>query len=121
MWILVWGLVGECDFILALTQPVPRLKAPIVTILEAKRGEIEAGLGQCVSQLVAARMFNERANVTTGPLYGCVTSGQVWQFFRLDGTEVTIDQSPLYLDNLGGILATFRAILEAARVEARPG
>src|SRR5437016_6220807 len=41
------GLVGECDYILALTPPVPRLRAPLVTILEAKKGDIEAGLGQC--------------------------------------------------------------------------
>src|SRR5262245_23308441 len=30
------GLVGECDYILALTPPVPRLRAPLVTVLEAK-------------------------------------------------------------------------------------
>ncbi len=34
----ILGLVGECDFILALTPPIPRLKAPLVTILEAKKG-----------------------------------------------------------------------------------
>ena len=31
------SLVGECDFILALTDPVPRLRAPIVTVVEAKK------------------------------------------------------------------------------------
>ena len=44
------GLVGECDYIIALTPPVPRLCAPRVTILEAKKGDIEAGLGQCLAQ-----------------------------------------------------------------------
>src|SRR5437879_2020124 len=29
------GLQGECDFILALSEPVPRLRAPIVTLVEA--------------------------------------------------------------------------------------
>jgi hypothetical protein len=55
------GLVEECDFILARTPPVPVLRAPIVTIVEAKKNDIEVGLGQCVAQMVGARLFNERA------------------------------------------------------------
>src|SRR5262245_29725933 len=31
------GLVGECDFILSVAPPVPALRAPLVTIVEAKR------------------------------------------------------------------------------------
>jgi hypothetical protein len=105
------GLVGECDFILALTPPVPRLRAPLVTILEAKKGDIEAGLGQCLAQMVGARLFNERAGQPPRPLFGCVTTGEDWQFLRLEGTAVVIDRSRLFLDNVGGILAVLRAIL----------
>ena len=28
-------LLGECDFILAVSEPLPRLRAPLVTIVEA--------------------------------------------------------------------------------------
>src|SRR4051794_41064842 len=35
------GLVGECAFILAATPPVPLLRAPAVTIVEAKKNDIE--------------------------------------------------------------------------------
>ena len=104
------GLLGECDFILALTPSVPRLKAPLVTILEAKKGDIEAGLGQCIAQAVAARIFNERAGEADRPVFGCVTSGNDWQFFRLDGSDVILDRKLWYLDQVGGILAVFRAI-----------
>jgi hypothetical protein len=107
------SLVGECDFILALTPAVPRLKAPLVTILEAKKGDIEAGLGQCIAQAVAARIFNERAGKVDRPVFGCVTSGNDWQFFRLDGAEVILDRKLWYLDQVGGILAMFRAIFLA--------
>jgi hypothetical protein len=106
----VQGLVGECDFILSLTPPVPRLKAPLVTILEAKKGDIEAGLGPCIAQAFAARIFNERAGLSDRPVFGCVTSGNDWQFFRLDGPEVILDRKIWYLDQVGGILAMFRAI-----------
>ena len=104
------GLVGECDFILAMTPPVPRLKAPLVTILEAKKGDIEAGLGQCIAQSVAAQVFNERSGNPGRPIFGCVTTGDDWQFFRLDGTIVTLDRMRLYLVNPGDILAMLREI-----------
>lgn len=107
------GLTGECDYILALTAPVPRLRAPLVTVLEAKRGDIEVGLGQCVAQLLGARLFNERAGFAGGSLYGVVTTGEAWQFLRLAGPTVTLHATRFYIDNLGAILAAFRAILTA--------
>ena len=61
------GLVGECDYILSLTTPVPRLRAPLLLVLEAKRGDIELGLGQCVAQLAGARLFNDRAGSPPRP------------------------------------------------------
>jgi hypothetical protein len=105
------GLVGECDFILALTPAIPRLKAPLVTILAAKKGDIEAGLGQCIAQSVAARLFNERAGEPEGVVFGCVTTGDDWQFFRIDGTEVTLDRKRLYMVDPGDILAMLQEIL----------
>jgi hypothetical protein len=105
------GLLGECDFILALTEPVPRLRAPLVTVVEAKKNDIEAGLGQCVAQMVAARLYNEREGPALPAVYGCVTTGEAWQFLRLDGATVTIDRLRLYIDNVGGILGVFQAIV----------
>lgn len=105
------GLSGECDYILALTPPIPRLKAPLVTVLEAKKGDVEAGLGQCVAQMVAARLFNERAGEPAHAVFGCVTTGEVWQFLRLEASTATIDRARLFIDNVGGILAALQAII----------
>jgi hypothetical protein len=107
------GLSGECDYILALTAPVPRLRAPLVTVLEAKRGDIELGLGQCAAQMAAARLFNERAGAS-GLVYGAVTTGEAWQFLRLDGPALTLHTDRLFVDNLGGVLAALQAALRAA-------
>jgi hypothetical protein len=109
------GLVGECDYILALTPPVPRLKAPLVTVLEAKKGDLESALGQCVAQMMGAHIFNERTDQGHLHLYGCVTSGEVWQFLRLEGSEVGIDRVRFFLDNVGGILAAIQMILMRSR------
>jgi hypothetical protein len=104
------GLTGECDFILALADPVPRLRAPLITLVEAKKNDVEAGLGQCIAQMVAAQIYNEREKQDVPAVYGCVTTGEAWQFVRLAATAVTIDRTRLYIDNVGGILSVFQAI-----------
>jgi hypothetical protein len=107
-------LLGDCDFILALSDPVPRLRAPLVTVVEAKKNDIEAGLGQCVAQMVAAQIYNERSGQLLPAVYGCVTTGEDWQFLRLTGSVVTIDPGRLYIDNVGGILAALQAMIQQA-------
>ena len=107
------GLVGECDFILSTAPPVPPLRAPIATVVEAKRNDIEAGLGQCIAQMFASRMFNRAAGRMTSPVFGCVTTGENWQFLRLDQDTALIDRRRYYLDNLAGVLRAFRAIIDA--------
>src|SRR5262249_7639975 len=105
------GLIGECDYILSLAPPLPRLRAPLITVLEAKKGDVEAGLGQCVAQMVGARLFNEQAGEPPHPVFGCVTTGEVWQFLRLDPAVIVIDRGRLFIDNVGGILAVLQAIV----------
>lgn len=106
------GLVGECDFILAAAPPVLPLRAPIATIVEAKKNDIESGLGLCVAQMVAARLFNQAADSGETSVYGCVTTGEVWQFLRLDDGAASIDRRRYYLDDEEGILAALLVIAE---------
>jgi hypothetical protein len=107
-------LVGECDFLLALSDPVPRLRAPLLTVVQAKKNDIEAGLGPCVAQMVAAQVYNERSGQAPPAVHGCVTTGEAWQFLRLAGAAVAIGQGRLYIDNVGGILAALHACVQPA-------
>ncbi len=110
------GLSGECDFLLALGPPVPPLRVPVVAVVEAKKNDVEAGLGQCIAQMVAARVFNEAGGRTGAPLYGCVTTGEAWQFLRLVGDSAELDARRYYLDNVAGVLgALLAAVAEAER------
>jgi hypothetical protein len=104
-------LLGECDFILALSEPLPRLRAPLVTIVEAKKNDIEAGLGPCIAQMVAAQVFNERAGQSC-VVFGCVTTGEDWQFLRLNEHVVLIDTTRHYINDVGAILAAFLSMTE---------
>ena len=112
------GLVGECDFILAATPPLPLLRAPLVTIVEAKKNDIEGGLGQCVAQMIAARLFNEQAGKASFQIFGCVTTGEDWQFLRLETAAVSIDRARYYIDNVGAILAVLQAMIGEAQAHA---
>ena len=106
-------LLGECDFILALSEPLPRLRAPLLTIVEAKKNDIDAGLGQCIAQMVAAQLFNERAGHPTA-VYGCVTTGEDWQFLRLEGSEVVMDGERRYINDVNSVLAALLAAVGLA-------
>ncbi|MCC5637338.1 hypothetical protein LC593_16005 [Nostoc sp. CHAB 5844] len=106
------GLIGECDFILALAPPLPPLRSPIITIVEAKKNDVEAGLGQCIAQMVAADLFNRSSNQVEKPVYGCVTTGEVWQFLKLFQKIAFLDHQRYYLDNVGAILAIVQTIVQ---------
>src|SRR5262245_16032655 len=115
------GLVGECDFILAIGPAVPPLRAPVVTLVEAKKNDVEAGLGQCIAQMVAAHHFNRAAGRGGFPVFGCVTTGETWQFLRLVEPAALLDRRRYYLDDVAGILGALLAILrEAENAAAQP-
>ena len=105
------GLVGECDFLLSLSDPLPVVRPPVITLVEAKKQDIDAGLGQCIAQMVAARIFNER-HEKTGPVFGCVTTAEIWQFLRLDGSAVKLDPTRRLISEVGELLGVFQRILE---------
>jgi hypothetical protein len=99
------GLNGFCDFILSRSPMQLFLSAPVLTVVEAKNDNINAGLGQCVAQMVAARLFIEREGEGPTTIHGAVTTGSVWKFLKLDGGTVFVDRPEYYLDRVEKILA----------------
>jgi hypothetical protein len=85
------GLNGFCDFLLSRSTVPYIIEAPVLMLVEAKKGELDIGLGQCVAEMVAAQLFNENAGKAIPVIYGSVTSGKLWQFLKLEGKQVTID------------------------------
>ena len=98
------GLKGECDFILGRSESSFVLQAPLMVILEAKKNDIEEGLGQCAAQLLGARVYNEREGKPVPFLYGCVTTGEAWRFIKLHDDDLFIHPELLPLEKLGTIL-----------------
>jgi hypothetical protein len=98
------GLNGICDFIITRSPERLIITAPIIIIVEAKKENIPAGLGQCVAEMLAARILNERAGNENIVIYGTVTTGSVWQFLKLEGQAIEIDLSEYYIKDVNKIL-----------------
>jgi hypothetical protein len=98
------GLNGECDFLLSRSQPLPFLQPPVMVVVEAKRGDIEAAFPQCIAQMFAARLYNEQHGRNYPSIHGALTTGDDWQFLRLTGTSLLIDPDKYRLSDLGKIL-----------------
>jgi hypothetical protein len=113
------GLVGECDFLISSGNNFPMLvNSAVLSVVEAKKQDIEMGLGQCIAQMVAAQQFNTRKKTHVERVYGCVTNAETWQFMRLEGQELSFDRaryalSPQHFEAEAGVLlGVFDAILQ---------
>ncbi|MBW4478713.1 MAG: hypothetical protein KME54_18085 [Tolypothrix brevis GSE-NOS-MK-07-07A] len=105
------GLNGNCDFLISRSPELLIVSAPVVTIVEAKKENINAGLGQCVAEMIAAKLFNEREGNNIQTIYGTVTTGTNWKFLKLVGQVVEIDLSEYYINNIGKIVGILSSIL----------
>jgi len=85
------GLNGVCDFVLSRSTEQLEVEAPAVMIVEAKKSDLNPGIGQCIAEMIAAQKFNEINNQPIPTIYGSVTNGTVWRFLQLTEQTVTID------------------------------
>jgi hypothetical protein len=106
------GLTGECDFILSKTKPTPALKSTIVSLVEAKKNDIELGLGPWIAQMFAAKIFNRENGEDFQTIFGCVTTGEDWQFLKLEKDTAIVDSERFYLSEVEKILGVFKSIFD---------
>jgi hypothetical protein len=98
------GLQGFCDFILSQSPEQIEVAAPVITIAEAKNESIPGGLGQCMAEMVAAQIFNDRDGQKVDTIYGAVTTGTNWRFLRLMGSQIWIDDREYFINEIDHIL-----------------
>ena len=84
-------LTGECDFLVSRSAYQSVLEAPVMVAVEAKRQDFEKGYAQCIAEMIAIRIFNEREGQPSEKVYGCVTTGDIWRFLILRANEAIIE------------------------------
>ncbi|WP_333278639.1 MULTISPECIES: hypothetical protein [unclassified Microcoleus] len=106
------GLNGICDFLITRSPELLIVKSPVIAIVEAKKENISSGLGQCVAEMLAAQIFNQREGKEIKVILGTVTTGTVWKFIKLEGTAVEIDTSEYFLSNVNKILGILASAIK---------
>jgi hypothetical protein len=98
------GLSGVCDFLLSRSPQQLFVEAPAIVVVEAKKEDLNPGLGQCAAEMIAAQRFNEQNNSRVPVIYGTVTSGSQWRFLKLESQVLTIDLTDYPLPPVGALL-----------------
>lgn len=105
------GLNGTCDFLMSLEPEQLFIKAPVFAIVEAKKENLNSGLGQCLAEMIAAQIFNEREGNNIPIISGAVTTGNMWKFLQLEKNEVRIDLTEYSISDLSQILGILSSAL----------
>ncbi len=106
------GLSGECDFILGKGYQKIDLDAPLFCMIEAKDQDMKKAIPQCIAQMEAARLFNEKRGTNISTIWGCVTTGEIWLFLKLVQNIVYIDTHRYQSEHLSSVLGILQAILD---------
>lgn len=117
---LLWELLDQLDFRLDIEYSLNaghQLKGTIdylvrathnFMVIEAKNADMERGFTQLAVEMIA---LNEYFTSVPEPIYGAVTTGDLWRFGILRTSESTIYKDvnsfliPQSIDELGSILA----------------
>ncbi len=83
------------------TKPTIKLKAHV----------IEAGLGQCMAEMIASQIFNQQKGHDCPQILGSVTTGSSWKFMRLQQTTIEIDLNEYFLNQVGKILGILSLVI----------
>ncbi|MBD2005098.1 MULTISPECIES: type I restriction endonuclease [Cyanophyceae] len=101
------GLNGFCDFLISRSRQQSFIKSPVVAIVEAKNDNIKSGYAQCMAEMIAAKIFNERESKEFESIFGVVTNGNQWKFLKLNKDTIYIDLNDYYIispEKIMGIL-----------------
>ena len=64
--------------------------------------------------MVAVRLFNEKEGHPLAAVFGCVTSGGVWRFLKLEENTLFIDKTEYHIQNVAAILGILIGIAGTA-------
>jgi hypothetical protein len=98
------GLNDEADYLITKGKAKIPLKGTIIAVAQAKPDNLLTGLGQCIAEMYAAKLFNERSGTPTARTFGVVTTGLQWGFLVLEGTNVSFDPREYNISDVDEIL-----------------
>jgi hypothetical protein len=107
------GLFGECDFLLGKNTGSYSIAAPLISVVEAKKQDFEMGINQCAAQMVGVMKYNISKEKPIPAIYGCVTTGDLWMFLKLDSDNLLQIDTELYsIQQIAVLLGVLQQIVD---------
>ena len=107
------GLNGICDFLISHSSEQLFVRAPVIALVEAKNENLKSGFAQCMAEMLAAQLFNQREGNDIPIIYGVVTIGTLWRFLRLtDQTTIELDLTEYFIKDISKILGILLHTIE---------
>lgn len=102
-------VTGYADYLVAERKRY--LEAPVLCIIEAKKDDFQQGLAQCLVEMQACQRLAQQINVQA-TIYGIVTNGDTWKFYKLDLHGDVYETLPYSISNLPDILGLLHYIFQ---------
>ena len=102
-------LMGNADYLIAERQDY--LDTPFLCIVEAKRDDFEQGLAQCLVEMQACQWQNNQVGRPVD-VFGIVTNGQGWVFYKLTLTSEVYETRTYISDDAAQTLGALRYIFQ---------
>jgi hypothetical protein len=105
-------LTGAPDALISKSHNQLYIISPVIVgLVEAKKGDLAEALPQCIAEMEAARIFNDRKNNSIPTVYGVVTNGELWQFISLMDNTATIDVCSYTFGDGGKIIGILKSFI----------
>lgn len=105
------GLKGVCDFLLTLSSEQLAIGSPIDAVAEAKNENFVLGYGQCLAEMIAAKLFNKARKEKKRTVFGVVTTGTSWKFLKLVGDKAYLDDEDYHISQVDRVVGILVAML----------
>ncbi|WP_133511607.1 hypothetical protein [Candidatus Thiosymbion oneisti] len=106
-------LCGNPDYIVSALHEAHSyevLSTPLLAAIQAKQQNFIAGWGQCLAAMLACQKINAdhpRDDQPLPPVYGIVSTGEIWEFGKLEAHTLKKYPAPISIANpvqLAGVL-----------------
>ncbi len=106
------GLKGFCDYLISKKSNAAFIESPVVALVEVKKDQdlVEAA-PQCIAEMYAATIFNEKNKTLIPVIFGVITTGYEWLFLKLENKEVIIDTRRYSITDLEDLLGVWQTVI----------
>lgn len=100
---------GNADYLIA--KRLGYLEAPFVCVIEAKKDDFEQGAAQCLVEMKACQWSNQALGREL-IIYGIVTNGEGWKFYRLEPSGIVSETFLYGIGEMSILLGLLRSLFQ---------